>query len=119
MKHIGFEVGKILIERKIQNKFFAEQLSMSDINLSNIISNESIDALLLEKIAKLLKISISFFFDDDYCSIIQNGNAKRDIVLIGKGNISINESEKLKIENKFLKRQIKDKEEIINLLKNK
>jgi transcriptional regulator with XRE-family HTH domain len=130
MKNIGFEIDKILTERRSKKKDFAEKLNMSVVNLSKIVHKSSIDAELLEKIARTLGVPVSYFFDESGAEVgsgemgnikikqehngnghnILNGNAelKHRIEMLERDN------ESLKKENAELK---KDKEFLQSLLK--
>ena len=63
MKHIGSEIDKLLHAKGVKKKDFAKMLEMTEQNLSKILKKDSIDAALLEKIAKTLNVSPIYFFD--------------------------------------------------------
>jgi transcriptional regulator with XRE-family HTH domain len=123
MKHIGNELDIILSKnRKLKKKDFAEKIGMTDVNLSKIFKKSSIDAELLEKISKILNVPISFWFDEmpsDF-QVSQKGNGN---VIGNKNQVTISDCEnKLEVaykEIEHLKLRLKDKEEIIEILKKK
>jgi len=102
MKDIGNEVNKILTNRKIIKKDFSAKLGMSPVNLSKIFKKGSVDALLLERIAKALNVSITVFFDE--------GQVASNI------EQNTNEIEYLRKEVDMQKERLKDKEGQILLL---
>jgi DNA-binding Xre family transcriptional regulator len=126
MKDVGFEINKILVEKKIKKKEFSDLIGMSSVNLSKIINKKSIDAKLLEKIANTLEVPVIYFFEDTEVGkkIISNSSH----VSIGSANSNNNSyadkdlSHKLELCNnslEALKKELALKNEIIELLKNK
>ncbi|TKB96872.1 hypothetical protein [Pedobacter cryophilus] len=78
------------------------------------LSNETLKYSDIKKMAEILNVPVSLFFDVNNTQKIK-GNYNSQI-----SNSIVSESEaKYKIENEYLKQQITDKEEIIKLLKNK
>ncbi|MBN2664370.1 MAG: helix-turn-helix transcriptional regulator [Bacteroidales bacterium] len=97
-------------------KDLSEKIGMSYQNLNRCIRENKISANDLEKISEVLEVPISYFFEDDIKALTRETSI---------GNTNIN-CEKLQIqynaalkEIEYLQKQIKDKEEIINLLKRK
>ncbi len=123
MKHIGEEINNILMSRKIVKKRFAEELGMTDVNLSKIFKKKTIDAALLNRIAKLLNLPISHFFDEKSETapnighqVIGQGNQVGDILLSDhKSKMTLLERklEKALVENDFLRQEIADKKALI------
>lgn len=125
MKHIGSEIDKILRSRKIVKREFAEQLQMTDVNLSRLLKKPSIDAALLSKIAGLLCVPVSCFFNEE----IEFTANKFGHNVIGKGNqVGDNSSfsdcqgklekaqaelDKARIEINFLRKEVNDKNSLI------
>lgn len=87
MKHVGEEIDRIIKERKLKQKDVAISLKMTAVNLSKILKKSSIDALLLEKIAKTFNLPITYFFDDIPQNGV-NGNyvGNKSIAVAGSGN---------------------------------
>lgn len=121
MKHIGSELNKILIDRKIKKKDFASKLGMTDVNLSKIFKKDSIDAALLGKIAELLNIPVSHFFDGKSNvtnighKVIGQGNQVGDILLANYENqLSLERKlERTIVENEFLRQEVADKKSLL------
>ena len=125
MKHIGNELDAILKSRKIVKRKFAEQLGMTDVNLSKVLKKPSVDAALLNKIAGLLCIPVSYFFNEEVEYSPTNIGHK----ISGQGNkISGNitladcesqlstvktDLEKVQIEVNFLRKEVNDKNSLI------
>jgi len=116
---------KILLEsKKITVKKLAEKIGISEIGLHKMMNNQSMRIDVIEKIAEFLEVPVSYFFEENPVpcektkthNVIQNGNGINNNMSITLKN---NEIDKLKTENEFLKKQVKDKEEIIELLKKK
>jgi transcriptional regulator with XRE-family HTH domain len=62
MKNVGNELRTIMRNKKLKQTEIAKKLNMTPVNLSKILKKESIDAALLEKIAKVIDTPVSFFF---------------------------------------------------------
>ena len=102
--------------RKINQRDLADMIEMSQTAISQAMNRGDFKASTLEKIAKALNVPVSYFFDEsaDEKKIIQNGNNN----IVG-GHNSVSEDAKLKMcekEIEYLKKQIEDKEKIIELL---
>lgn len=125
MKHIGDELDVILKSRKIVKRKFAEQLGMTDVNLSKILKKASVDAALLNKIAGLLCIPVSYFFNEEIEGTSANiGHKVTRQSNRMDGNISLSdcgsrlttvkmELEKAQIEINFLRKEVNDKNSLI------
>jgi len=73
MKHIGNELTKLIRKTSNLKQYeIAEKLGMTRQNLSQVKEKPSIDAELLERIARFFNVPIQFFFDDDV-QITQEG----------------------------------------------
>jgi transcriptional regulator with XRE-family HTH domain len=120
MKHIGNEIDKILTQKRIKKKDFAEKLGMTAVNLSLILKKNSIDAELLEKFSNVLNLPISHWFDEN-SSPNNYINANNHSVALGNhsvtGDISLSNCQK---ELEHLKQLLEEKERTIQILmKNK
>jgi len=111
----------LLTKNNISIEKLAFSIGITKNTLLNVFKKNEINTKYLVKISEHFDMPMSYFFDED-CNNVKIENVGNETTGNGNkiGNVSINnENEKLKIENEYLKKQIKDKEEIINLLKNK
>jgi transcriptional regulator with XRE-family HTH domain len=127
MKHIGNEIKKVVEKTKIGRRQLAYLLQMSENNVSKIYQKHSIDSELLFRISQILNVPINTFFDENInetnTAIIQTGtyNINGDSVHIktnhDKDEIYIKEIEGMKKEIEYLKQQVKDKMELLQMYK--
>jgi transcriptional regulator with XRE-family HTH domain len=103
-------------------KDLAEKISMSYQNLNRCIRENKISANDLEALAEILGVPVSYFFDEKESlegkKIIQNGNQNQ--ALSNNHNSNTNATKELedcKKEVEHLKERLKDKEEMIEILK--
>jgi len=114
MLSIDLKIKKILRIKNINIKKFVNDIGMTEQGYSYDIKNDSLKISTLIEISKYLKVEPSFFFINEQ---YQNNES----------NFSVNESAELynlrltdlQNENELLKATIKDKEQIIELLKGK
>jgi transcriptional regulator with XRE-family HTH domain len=107
--------------RGITIKDLAVRIDMSEANLYKVFKRKSIETKYLQKIADVLSVPISYFFDDNQSDDKKNINVN-GVMQIGSKNSNNNDSASLeacKKELDSLKHRLKDKEEIIELLKGK
>ena len=102
-------------------KSFCEKVSISVQGLDNILKGADLGSSKLERIADFFKLPIDYFFDrdinvDNSIGHHVNGNGNKVV-----GDISLseckNELEKLRLLIKEKEERIKDKDEMIALLK--
>jgi transcriptional regulator with XRE-family HTH domain len=127
MKHIGNEIKRVVEKTKIGRRQLAYLLQMSENNVSKIYQKHSIDSALLFRISQILNVPINTFFDENInetnTAIIQTGtyNINGDSVHIktnhDKDEIYIKEIEGMKKEIEYLKQQVKDKMELLQMYK--
>lgn len=113
MKHIGNEIDKIIKDQKLKQKDVANMLGMTAVNLSKILKKSTIDANLLEKIAKTFNLPISYFFDDISPNGV-NGNyvGNKSIAVAGSGNNFFKGDERLEVSS--YKEKVQNLENIID-----
>lgn len=107
--------------KKINQRELSKLIDFSQTALSQAINRGDFKTSVIEKIAATLDVPVSYFFDEltenESKKIIGNGN---NVNIVGQGNTGNNNagncSEYIK-EIEYLKKQVDDKEEIINLLK--
>lgn len=114
IKKYGFTVKEVLKNADIREATFY-----------NCQKKKSIETKYLEKIAKTLHVPVSYFFDENANGVNGNsivGNNNKQGIIISQNN----EIEKLQSEldsckelNEELRQRIIDKDELIELLKNK
>ncbi len=110
---------ELVRQKKATHKELADKLDVSDRTVLNYLTEKTkIDVDTIAKFASTLGVSVGYFFDDDCkekgVSQTSNGNNNK-LKQVVNGNVA--ELDRLRTENKLLKEKIKDKEEIINLLK--
>ena len=65
MKGIGNQLSKILTERKINKKAFAQELELTSRQLNNILKNKSLTTIdIFNKMCKILDIPSDFLLQD-------------------------------------------------------
>lgn len=107
------ELKDIAKLKNILLKDLATEIGVSRQGLQKMIDNETIELRLVKKMSELLNISPAKFFEiGTYGLNITTGHVQN-----GNGNKMILENKDREIE--MLKKQLADKEEIIELLKEK
>lgn len=123
VKHAGNEIVKLLSQKGVKRKDFANLICMNDVDFSEVLKKSTIDASLLETISKALGVPVSYFFDERATIIGIGGH-----LVSGSGNtvegdvcyVSCQaELDKAKLEIKYLQQVIDEKERIISLLMSK
>jgi len=115
-------------EKNISQEKLANLIEMSKVGYQKAIQNGDLKVSTLVKIAEVLDVPVSYFFEYDKESAAKNLNIKQQIN--GSGNkfnnnnkIVINEMDALHKENEILKQQIvdlkKDKEFLQEMLRKK
>jgi transcriptional regulator with XRE-family HTH domain len=117
MKHIGIEIDKIISSNKnFKTKDIADAAGITSVYLSNIKKKDSIDAALLEKIAKALNVSVGYFFDEAPLNGAVNGHKNQ----VGNGNVMVlNQANEIEHLRKLLEEKdtlIAEKERLIQVL---
>lgn len=134
LKYIELKIREITKKKGWSIKFLCENIGVSQTGLTYIFKEESLKISLLYRIADFLEVDIQEFFNQDPTL----SNIDESVNQAGKNNTQTVKSVvtgdtqymakimKLKTENKYqkemiekLEEQIKDKEEIIALLKGK
>jgi transcriptional regulator with XRE-family HTH domain len=114
-----FKIKEIARAKKISIKNLAETAGITEQGLQKLIRDNSTKVETLESIAYGLDVPISVFFDNPN-NIGHKTTGHHSPI---SGNIEINncksELEKANLHIEYLEKTIKDKEEIINLLKSK
>lgn len=116
-------------KKNISLKSIAEQIGVSEQGIHKMIREETMSAVVLEKITRILNVSVCMFFDPDVqCTNFEqyNANAERSIAAKKIGKVdqrdmlpkkNDNQSE---LEEQVIKLQrelLEAKDEIINLMK--
>lgn len=126
---IGEKIRQAIVNSPYTVTEIAEKLGTSNQNLYKIFKKDSVDSKYLEGISKLLKLNISFFFEntEDSSPNLPTDEEKRILTnlknevdsLIQKNNLQEEMMSNLKKQVSILKIQIEDKEKIIDLLEEK
>lgn len=123
------KIKELSKDKNIPLKAIAEQIGISEQGIHKMIREETMSAVVLEKITRILNVSVCMFFDPDVqCANFEqyNANAERSIAAkkIGKvdqrnispkanGNQSDLEAKIIQLQSELLAA----KDEIINLMK--
>lgn len=123
------KIKELSRKKNISLKSIAEQIGVSEQGIHKMIREETMSAVVLEKITRILNVSVCMFFDPDVqCTNFEqyNANAERSIAAkkIGKvdqrdmlpkknDNQSDLEEQVIKLQRELLEA----KDEIINLMK--
>ncbi len=102
--------------RKITQQELGDKIGMSKTALNQALQRQDFKTSTLEKIASVLGVPVSYFFDEGNGNniIVKNGN---DNLQVGYNNYQHNNHDLKEIE--FLKDKIKQLEKIIELLEEK
>lgn len=115
MKHFGNQLDELFRKKKVVQRDFAEKMGVSSVTITKWKSQESIDALRLEKISKVLNIPITYWFDDieSYNQSIAKGNGCAASVY-GNATAGVIADREKEIEH--LKELLEEKERTIQIL---
>ncbi|RHR72423.1 XRE family transcriptional regulator [Bacteroides sp. AF16-49] len=118
---IGLRIKELMIKENIEISELAKRLGKSKQAIYDILDKEDINTSLLRELSSILNAPIASFFEDSSKNQEAKGNSN---VVVGRdntGNISITEcQDKLDdalLEIKHLQERLKDKEEMIEILK--
>ena len=118
---IGLRIKEFMIKENIEISELAKRLGKSKQAIYDILDKEDINTSLLRELSSILNAPIASFFEDSSKNQEAKGNSN---VVVGRdntGNISITEcQDKLDdalLEIKHLQERLKDKEEMIEILK--
>ena len=101
---IPSKIEQLIIDNKLTKKSFCEKVSISVQGLDNILKGADLGSSKLERIADFFKLPIDYFFD-------------RDINVDNSLGHHVNGNGKLRLLIKEKEERIKDKDEMIALLK--
>ncbi len=124
-KHIINNLAKLLKNKSITQINLSNGINVSKTTINNWLNYRSkIDAVSLKKISDFLNVPVSYFFDESPAPVDNNQNTNTTISQVTNGNgnspkviIQANEIKSLKREIELLQDQLKEKDEIIRLLK--
>ena len=111
---IPSKIEQLIIDNKLTKKSFCEKVSISVQGLDNILKGADLGSSKLERIADFFKLPIDYFFDRDINHVNGNGNKVSGDITLSECK---NELEKLRLLIKEKEERIKDKDEMIALLK--
>jgi len=112
-------------EKKITLKQICANVEITEQGLQRMFLNNSMKIETMEKIAKVLQVPASYFFEDDNKEVSKKINAgDNNVISIGNKNNNNSNAETKDLavcrkEVEYLKQQVKDKEDIIQLMRNK
>lgn len=117
MKHIGNEADSIIRKKRLKKKDIAEEMGITTVYLSQIFKKDSIDAYLLERLSKAIRVPINYWFDESPSNqSIVNGNGSAASVY---GNAIVGELADKDREIEHLKQLLAEKERTIQILMGK
>lgn len=93
----------------------AEKLGMTRPNLSQALSAKDVKTGLVEELAKVLNLPISYFFGEDIGNNNATANGESSVAAINS-NVTMESNEMLKERVKHLEELLKEKERLINVL---
>lgn len=123
------KIKELSRQKNIPLKAIAEQIGISEQGIHKMIREETMSAVVLERITRILNVSVCMFFDPDVqCTNFEqyNANAERSIAAkkIGKVDqrdiLPKSNDSKSDLEEQVIKLQrelLEAKDEIINLMK--
>lgn len=123
------KIKELSRKKNISLKSIAEQIGVSEQGIHKMIREETMSAVVLEKITRILNVSVCMFFDPDVqCTNFEqyNANAERSIAAkkIGKVDqrdmLSKKTDSQSDLEEQVIKLQrelLEAKDEIISLMK--
>jgi len=122
VENIDIEIKKLLKSESFNIMEFCKRIGLTHAGYQYSIEKESLKVKTLIKISEVLNVHPGIFFEDT-----KYNQVNENLILYGKRSAKqasaerfnhLNlELEKMSIENEYLKKQIEDKNEIINLLK--
>ena len=110
----GERLKEILAKYKVSQSEIAKQLGMSHQSLNQMLSASDIKTGLVERIAKVLNVSISSLYGEDKeqnAIATGNGNVAGNNNIVG--SVTIGDATVLQERVKFLEQQVKDKESLL------
>jgi transcriptional regulator with XRE-family HTH domain len=123
--HIGNKIKQLVdSHRKMTNKEIAEKLGMTEVNFYKVLKKEDLSTELLKKIAEILGVSVSWFFQSDYKKVgeeipsIFTSNDTTDKTIADQLTKLLEQKDKL-IDQKdkqieFLQRELEKREQTID-----
>lgn len=106
MKHFGKQFSELLFRSGITQKSVGDKLGLSHVTIRRMKEQESVDAATLEKLCRMFKVPVNYFFDADVVGTTTDSEQKNS-------NIEI---ELLRSENAMLHKLIDEKERTIQIL---
>lgn len=123
------KIKELSRKKNISLKSIAEQIGVSEQGIHKMIREETMSAVVLEKITRILNVSVCIFFDPDVqCTNFEqyNANAVRSIAAQKIGKVDQRDMLPKKTDNqsdldeqviKLQRELLEAKDEIINLMK--
>lgn len=121
MKNVGYEIHRIIEEKKLIKRRVAADAGIDPTYLAQLRSRESIDAALLERLCKAIGISPGYFFDDWPCDQYSTGDINN---MSNTGNATVNVGHSIADKSNSdeviatLKQLVDEKERLIKVLLN-
>lgn len=108
MKHFGRMFEELLYRKGYTQKEVGERLGLSHVTVTRMKRQESVDAALLEKVARIFHVPVTLFFDGD----VAYGRPEPDGA---EPEVGV-QLELLKLDNAHLKAIVAEKERLIKVL---
>lgn len=119
--NIGLKIKQLMLQEKLEIPDLAKRLNKSKQAIYDMLEKEDVNTSLLRDLSSIFNVPITHFFDD--CSSNQNSTGNSNVLVGGDNHGSISTAEcqdKLDdalLEIRHLKERLKDKEEMIVILK--
>ncbi len=120
MKHYLLKINDLIANKKLDKEHIAVKIGVKRATFYNYLNNSTkmpVDVLL--ELSNFLELPASYFLGEKVPESNYSNNKLSNSKVNINSSIEEGDNKYLKIEIEYLKKQIKDKEEIINLLKNK
>lgn len=115
------KLQKLVAESKLNKVQIAERCGFTRVTLDNALQGADVKISTIESLASVLGVSVGYLFDDSTINQVSTGNSNIVVGRDNNGRINMAEcQDKLDdalLEIKHLKERLKDKEEMIEILK--
>lgn len=118
---IGLKIKELMVKEKIDIPELAKKLGKTKQAIYDMLEKKDVNTSLLRDLSSIFNVPISIFFEEEPITNNTTGNSNIVVGRDNNGQISAidcrKELEEAKLEIKHLKERLKDKEEMIEILK--
>jgi transcriptional regulator with XRE-family HTH domain len=115
MLHLGIKIKNLVEKSSYSNKDFAEKLGKTEQALYDIFKKADINTSLLKKIAEILKVPVSSFFEEQQLRYIEEGNTVKTVEDKATGYEPLKETVYLKKQIYLLEQNMQLKDKLLNV----